>query len=168
LEQHSLRLVVVAAEAMKEAHKTGIQADLVAVVQTNPAQPILDLVAQELQDKDLQVVIHAAVAVAKSLAAEAEAQVVLALMELLVVAVVVVTDPTTLELEGMVFRTQLVELLCGTPEAGAVVDSVETVPMDLTNKLLMGLVVDSQATVVVDNAKWCQVISKLKMAAQVL
>jgi hypothetical protein len=106
LEQHSLRLVVVAAEAMKEAHKMGILVDLVAVVQTNPAQPILDLVVQELQDKDLLVVIHAAVAVVKSLAAAAAAQVVLALMELLVDVVVVVTDPTIRELEEMVFRTQ--------------------------------------------------------------
>ena len=46
------------------------------------------------------------------------------------------------------------ELLCGTPEAEAVVDSVETVPMDLTNKLLTDLVVDKPTTVVAGNAKW--------------
>ena len=105
LVQLSLPSVVVVAEATKEAHKMGILEDLVAVVQTNPAQPTLALVALELQGKDLQVEIHAAVAVVKSLAVAVEALVELVLMVPLVVAVVVVTDPTIRELEEMVFRT---------------------------------------------------------------
>jgi hypothetical protein len=55
-----------------------------------------------------------------------------------------------------------VELLCGTPEAEAVVDSVETVPMDLTNKLLTDLVVDKPTMVVVANVKSFRVIFKQK------
>jgi hypothetical protein len=106
LDQLSLPSVVVVAEATKEAHKMGILEDLVAVVQTNPAQPTLALVVLELQGKDLQVEIHAAVAVVKSLAVAVAALVVLVLMVPLVVAVVVATDPTILELEEMVFRTQ--------------------------------------------------------------
>jgi hypothetical protein len=85
-----------------------------------------------------------------------------------VVAVVVVTDPITLELEEMDYRTQLVELLFGTPEE--VEEEVLEVVVEtvLTFKQPMVLEVDKQATVVVDNVKWCQVISKQKMAAQVL
>jgi hypothetical protein len=168
LEQHSLPSVEVAAEAMKEARKTGIQADLVAVVLINQAQPILVLVVQELQDKGLLVEIHAAVAVAKSLAAAAAVLAVLVLVVPQVVAVVVVTDPITLELEEMDYRTQLVELLFGTPEE--VEEEVLEVVVEtvLTFKQPMVLEVDKQATVVVDNVKWCQVISKQKMAAQVL
>jgi hypothetical protein len=61
-----------------------------------------------------------------------------------------------------------VELLCGTPEAEAVVDSVVTVPMVLTNKQPMDLVVVNPTSVVVANVKSFPVISKQKMAAQAL
>jgi uncharacterized membrane protein YjgN (DUF898 family) len=106
LDQLSLRSVVVVAEATKEAHKMGILVGLVAVVQINLAQPILASVAQEPQVKDLQVEIHAAVAVVKSLAVAVAALVVLVLTVPQVVAVVVVTGPTIRELEEMVFKTQ--------------------------------------------------------------
>jgi hypothetical protein len=168
LEQHSLRLVVVAAEAMKEAHKMGILVVLVVVVLTNQALRTPVSVVQELQDKDLQEEIHAAAVGVKSLAVAAVVLAVLVLVVPQVVAVVVVTDPITLELEEMDYRTQLVELLFGTPEE--VEEEVLEVVVEtvLTFKQPMVLEVDKQATVVVDNAKWCQVISKLKMAAQVL
>jgi hypothetical protein len=162
LELHSLPSVVVVAEATKEDLKTDIPVDLVVVVPTNQVRQILDLVVPELQGRVLQEETHAAVAVVKSLAVAVAALAVLVLTELLVDVVIVAVDHSILELEEMVFRTQLVELLCGTPEAVAVADSVEAVPMDLTNKLLTDLVVVNPTMVVVANVKSFRVIFKQK------